>query len=222
MDREATVQRYRQLRSILTEQQNAAFTCCLPRTAMLEHARQLGLVAGRTLVFDNEAEMALVADLAVHTARPGRSRAIGRYARTAPFPAGSIEAQVLDALCRAQFSLCRIERRHDIAGLVVADVLRGTEAWLMDLNLTASTPPGVVIACRLCWPAEFAINCGAAVPILPGVVGDIIDRNPAWLRNDDPEALCADPRFAAAIYRASIEAGAMCNVEFAEPLRLAS
>jgi len=45
---------------------------------MLERAKHLGLAYGRSVLAESEEEMTLVFDLAVHTAKPGRSRAIDR------------------------------------------------------------------------------------------------------------------------------------------------
>jgi hypothetical protein len=107
------------------------------------------------LVADSEEEMTLAFDLALYTAKDGRSRALDRYARAArPSPA-SDEARMLDAMRRARFSIWRIERRHETAGLIVADVLREAEVWLVDEKLEASAPPGMAFAGRVCEPEKF-------------------------------------------------------------------
>ena len=59
----------------------------LSRQALLEHAKRLGLATGQTLVAESEAEMTLVFDLALYTAKERRSRALDRYARATPLPA---------------------------------------------------------------------------------------------------------------------------------------
>lgn len=92
--------------------------------------------------------MTLIFDLAVHTARPGRSRAIDRYAKAAALSPGSDEANALDAIRPAEFSLWRIEPHHQTAGLVVKDTLRDKEAWLVDESLTDIAEPGR-FCCRL-------------------------------------------------------------------------
>jgi hypothetical protein len=67
---------------------------------------------------DSTDELTLVFDLAIYTAKEGRTRAIDRYAKAAQLPAGSDEIRMLEAMCRARFSIWRIECRHDICGLV--------------------------------------------------------------------------------------------------------
>ena len=65
------------------------------------------------LVAESLDEMTLAFDLAIHTARPGHSRAIDRYARAAQLPPGSDEFVVLEAMRQARFSVWRVERRHE-------------------------------------------------------------------------------------------------------------
>ena len=117
-----------------------------------------------------------------------------------------------------KFSLWRIERRHDIAGVIVADLLRDRETWLVDQGLTHSADLGITIASRLCWPAEFAMTCGIIVPVDAELIEDALNDSTAWLADADPQRLADDPRFAAAIYRNAIGTGIMENVVYREPV----
>ncbi len=208
--------RYRHLRAIGIRLHSAALDCLAP-PAILERAKHLGLAYGQTLVADSEEEMTLVFDLAVHTAKPGRSRAIDRYARAAAVSSGSDEAQTLAAICRARFSVWRIERRHEVAGVMVKDMLRGGETWLVDEALTVSAPPGLTFASRLYWPAEFAMTCGIVVPVDAELMEDALMESISWMRHADPEQFADDPRFATAVYRTALNSGIMDGVVFQEP-----
>jgi hypothetical protein len=220
MQREDILDRYRHLRAISTRHHSAALGC-LARPAILQQAKRLGLAYAQALVAESEEEMTLIFDLAIHTAKLGRSRAIDRYAKAVPLSGGSDEARALDAICGARFSVWRIERHHEIAGLIVTDVLRDSKTWLVDEALTISAQPGLAFAGRLCWPAEFAMTCGVVVPVDAEILEDVMLDSPAWLRNADPHQLADDPRFAAAIYRSAIDAGIMDCVEFKEPANAA-
>ncbi len=134
--------RYRCLRAISTHHHSGTLNC-LARPAILEQAKHLGLAYGRTLVAESEEEMTLLFDLAIYTAKPGRSRAIDRYAKSAMVQPGSDEARTLEAMCQARFSLWRVERQHETAGVIVADLLRHSETWLLDQGLTLSAHPGI-------------------------------------------------------------------------------
>ena len=117
MNREEILDRYRRLRPISTHHHSAALKF-LSGPALLAHAKRLGLAVGRTLLADSEEEMILTFDLALYTAKDGRSRPLDRYARAARLAPGSDEARMLDAMRAARFSIWRIEQPHPTAGLI--------------------------------------------------------------------------------------------------------
>ena len=212
MTREEVLGRYRHLREVGKRHHSAALQF-LARTAILEHAKRLGLAAGRTIIADSDEELTLVFDLAIHTAKEGRTRAIDRYAKAARLASGTDESLTLDAMRNARFSIWRVERRHDTAGLIVTDALRQTDAWLIDEGLEASVEDGFCFASRLYDIDSFAVTCGVVVPIDRDIIEDALG-DPVICRHPDLEPLGDDPRFAAAIYRAAIEDGAMEHVVF--------
>jgi hypothetical protein len=215
MQQRDVLEHYRHLRGISTRHHSAALAR-LAGPTLLEQAKHLGLAHGRALVAESEEEMTLIFDLAVHTARPGRSRAIDRYAKATALSPGSDEANALEAIRQAEFSLWRIEAHHQTAGLVVKDVLRNKETWLVDESLTVSAEPGLTFAARLCWPAAFAMTCGVVVPVDAELVEDTLFDNMTLLHHTDLTQLADDPRFAAAIYRSALNAGIMDHVMFRE------
>ena len=164
VSRDEVLARYRHLRAISTHHHTEAMNF-FSRPALLEQARHLGLAAGEMLAAESFDELTLAFDLAIHAARPGHTRAVDRYAGAARLRPGSDEALVLEAMRRARFSLWRVERRHEVVGLVVQDLLREDEAWLVDEALERSAPEGMVAAMRLCTPETFAMTCGVIVPV---------------------------------------------------------
>jgi hypothetical protein len=107
----------------------------------------------------------------------------------------------------------RIEQRHKTAGLIVTDVLREAEAWLIDERLEESAPEGVAFAGRLSKPDGFAMTCGAVVPVDRDLIEEVTLDTLAW-RRGNPEQVAQDPRFAIAIYRAAIDSGMMGGVTY--------
>jgi hypothetical protein len=212
MTREEILDRYRRLRAISTRHHGAALKF-LSHAAILVHAKRLGLTVGRMLVPESEEEMTLAFDLALYTAKDGRSGALDRYARAVRLAPGSDEARMLDAMRDAHFSIWRLERRHDTAGLIVTDVLREIEAWLIDEKLEASAPEGMSFAGRLCAPEGFAMSCGVVVPVDRDLIEEVALDTLAW-RHGDPDGVAQDPRFAIAIYRAAIDSGIMASVAY--------
>jgi hypothetical protein len=214
VSREEILTRYRHLRAIATRHHSEALEF-LSRSAILEQARHLGLTVGKTLVAESIDEMTLAFDLAIHTARPGHSRAIDRYARAAQLQPGSDESVVLEAMRQARFSVWRVERRHEAAGLMVQDLLRQDEAWLVDVALEQSAPEGVAVAMRLCTPDAFAMTSGIIVPVDREMMEEVLDQVLPRVRGE-PDQVANDRRFASAIYRTAVANGLMERISFEE------
>jgi len=207
MTRREILTRYRHLRQISKEQHQAVLDV-IGLNAVLTWAKRLGLAQGRTLLLESELDLLLAEDLAIYLARPGRSHPLDRYARTARLAPGSDQAILLETMRQAQFSLWRLERRHEITGLILRDLLRGGEAWLLDETLTKTARPGLEFAARLLQPAAFAMTARIIVPLIPGVMEQVFARTPALRRVPD-DALTRDPQFAIGIYQAAVATGAM-------------
>jgi hypothetical protein len=216
--RDEILHRYRRLREI-NKGHHDALLKLVSGHAMLQRARRLGLAYGKTLVLDSMDEMAFVYDLAIYTAQPGRTRAVDRYARAARLRAGSEEARVLDAMRSARFSLWRVERRHETAGLIVSDLLRQTEVWLVDEGLERTIGDGESLAMRLFTPDAFSVTCGVMMPVGREIMEQVADEVLPRLSRHTPEELADDRRFAEAIYRTAIASGVMDEIGFQEVLQ---
>lgn len=210
MTRTEILSRYRRLRQVSKEHHHAVLDIIAP-DVLLDWAKRLGLTEGRKVLLESEHEMTLAEDLATYVSRLGRSHPLDRYARAAQFAPDSDEAIVLDAMRYARFSVWRVERRHETAGLILRDVLRGEETWLVDETMEKNPPLGVEIAGRLLRPEGFAMTARIVVPISPVLLKKVFDRTPA-LRRAEGDVLAGDPRFAIGIYRAAVATGAMDSV----------
>ena len=202
--------RYRQLRQISKEQHQAVLDV-VGLNIVLNWAKRLGLAQGRTLLLESELELVLAEDPAIYLARPGRSHPLDRYARAARLAPGSDQAILLEAMRQAQFSLWRVERWHETTGLILRDLLRGGEAWLLDETLAKTAPPGLEFAARLLQPEAFAMTARIIVPIIPDLMEQVFTRTPV-LQRVQGDALAQDPHFAIGIYRAAVATGAMTAV----------
>jgi hypothetical protein len=218
--RDEVLARYHQLREI-GKQHHHDVMSLISGDAMLGQARRLGLAQGKTLILDDMDEMTYVYDLSIHTAPPGRTRAIDRYARSARLAAGSDEALVLDAMRAARFSLLVVERRHEAVGLIASDVIRRTQVWLVDIGLESSLPDGAVIATRIYAPDRFAMTAGVNVPFDADILMELHSTMPRHLAKVDMAKLIDDRRFAEFIYRVALAGGVMDRVSYQEPAGLA-
>ena len=125
--------------------------------------------------------MKLAFDLAIHTAPKDRSRAIDRYARAARLAPKFDELLVIEAMQRARFchQYCA---RHPIVGLIVKDLFRGVEVWLVDEGLESSLPDGAALATRLFTPEAFAMTAGVVVPLDGELIENAVADTPQLLR----------------------------------------
>jgi hypothetical protein len=204
MDREEVLARYRRWRKISVDHHSAA-SRHLSRQAILDGARRLGLCRGRQIIADSGDELTLIADFALYTAGKGRLRGIDRYARAAALPPGSDEAFVLDAMCAAPFGLWRVQRRHEMVGVIVSDLSEeesGERIWLVDEGLDKSAAPGSAFAARLARFGDFAMHSGVVVPLDRAMLEDAFDA-----LSEGEEDWIEHPRFIGTLYRIAIERG---------------
>ncbi len=204
--------RYRHLREI-SKCHHSNVMDFLSRDAILHHARRLGLAAGNTLLLDSMDELTLAFDLAIHTAPVGRSRAVDRYARSVRLAHGSDEALVLEAMCNARFAVVLVQRRHQVAGLLVTDVFRNIDLRLVDEGLEMSLPDGSAYATRYFTPDDFAMTAGVGMPVDLVLLASAVESVPQLLRKSRTEAI-EDRRFAEAVYRAAIADGIMEGIAY--------
>jgi hypothetical protein len=109
---------------------------------------------------------------------------------------------------RARFSIISFERRHAVAGLIIKDLFRGVDVWLVDEGLESSLSEGAALATRLYHPEGFAMTAGVLVPLDIELIEDAIADTPQLLGNRR-EGLIDDRRFAEAIYRVALASGSM-------------
>jgi hypothetical protein len=207
--------RYRHLREICKRHHSDALKL-VSRAAILHQARRLGLADGNFLILDSMDELTPAFDLAIHTAPAGRSRTIDRYARSTRFTSGSDEALMLEAMCDARFAIVWVQRRHPSAGLIVTDLFRKIELWLMDEGLEASLPVGTAFATRYYAPDRFVMTAGVGMPVDAGLLMGVVESTPQLLRKSRTEAI-EDRRFAETVYRAAIADGIMEGISYEDP-----
>jgi hypothetical protein len=215
MTRAEKISRYRHLRAIAKQHQNAAIKFVSGPT-MLDYGHRLGIVHGNTFICDSPDELAFVFDLALYTSRGGRSRGIDRYARTVKATPGSDTAMMPKAAQEARFVMWRVEARHEAAGLTILDIANETRHWLMDEGFEATVPVGTVFAGRLKVVDDFVMTCGASVPVDENTIADAFRSTPNWSARSR-SAVVEDPRFAIALFRAVLRTGISETIEFRDP-----
>jgi hypothetical protein len=124
---------------------------------------------------------------------------------------------MLEAMRNARFAIVVVRRRHPSAGLIVADLFRKIDLWLMDEGLEVSLPVGMVFATRYFALDRFVVTAGVGMPVDLDLLTSAIESVPQLLRKPRAEAI-DDQRFAEAIYRAAIAEGIMESMTYQDPV----
>ena len=190
------IDRYRHFRVISKSHHNGALKF-MSAAALVGQARRLGIVRGRTLMPNIEDEFPLLNDLVLYARQGGRKRPLDRYASSQRLSPGSDEARVLEAMLAARFVLIRVERRHPEAGLIVTDLMREEEFWLVDEGMEFAAPVGFKMATRVYSPEAFHMAAGVFVPLEGALLINAVARRPLLARMNSYQA-AGDRRFAEA------------------------
>jgi hypothetical protein len=213
VEREEVLERYRCLREISRTHGGKVLKRVAKKT-LLGWGKRLGLVRRKTFVAEGFEEMTLAFDLAVYSAPSGKVPPVERYRRMARFPAGGDEAIMLEAMCRSRFTIFVVKRRHAAAGLVVDDLFRKEEIWLMDEGLEETAPESAAFASRVTKPDAFHMTTGAAIPVTRDVLAEVAAS--FRFRDDDPSLTeGTNVRFIEAVYRVAVSRGLLAPISFA-------
>jgi hypothetical protein len=211
LTKEDVRERYRRWREI-NERLTASALKGASKHAVLEWFKRLGLLSSGIIRADTEAEIVLAMDLALYSAWMGQTPVIERYRKTFAASPGSEEAAVLDGMCNTRFCMLHVKGKHREAGLLVKDLLTNEDLWLMDESLerTVGDLPG--IAARLIPTGDFMMTTGALVPLSESILMSILLKYRDLMEGTHPQ-LGTNARFATAVYRSAIDAGAMRSVK---------
>jgi hypothetical protein len=197
VDHSQTLARYQELRAV-QRSLNHALTTTLSRKAVEESARRLGFWEAGGIVFDNEEDVFVLNDVAIYDYYPGGGRnAVERFAaRDAELTAD--ERLVLDAMCRAWFTLVEVEDLIPGVGVHAHDRLFGERFLLADIALSECAPVGVVLATRLIPFDGFAMTSGAFRAFDDGLVALFADSFSQTMGEKGPPELSSRDRSALA------------------------
>jgi hypothetical protein len=163
-DQQQLMARYQQLRKIgMGVAQDAIER--LSREDMHEGGRMLGILKNDKMVFGDENEMPVLMDFCIHQVRRGGRTAIDRLLDEAPYPPGSDQAMVAQALKEAYFSCFEVHSREPGVGVHVVDVVRDESLLIHDMAFSQSAQPGLLLACHVISPENLLMTTGAATPV---------------------------------------------------------
>jgi SEC-C motif len=156
--------RYKRLRKVGMELNNRLVET-LPRTALDEGGKNLGLLKGKVLTLDTEDEIAVLMDYCLHDVRSDGANAIERYLATSPPPPNSDERLLLDAAREARFAILAVEAVEPGVGVQVRDLFRDEAHFFVDVGLSQSAQVGLIFVARFMAPEGITMTTGTALPV---------------------------------------------------------
>jgi len=138
----------------------------LPKPALPECAKKLGLVKSGTLIINQDDEIAIAYDYCLHHFRRAGKNVIERTLETS---ADEKESAWLDALTKARFSTFMVESITPHRGAKLVDLIQEEPIELIDLGLASTGQAGLILLGRIVMFDGFHLSSGTLIPIPPGV-----------------------------------------------------
>lgn len=138
----------------------------LPKPALPECAKKLGLVKSGTLIINQDDEIAIAYDYCLHHFRRAGKNLIERTRENTP---DAQEVAWLEALTHARFSVFMVESITPHRGARLVDLIHEEPIDLIDLGLASTGQAGLILLGRIVTYDGFQLSSGTLIPIPPGV-----------------------------------------------------
>src|SRR3954451_1891652 len=140
MTRDEALTLYRPIRAGIQRTLKAAVESCSDADVK-RAAKQLGVWCNGRIEVPNETAIDMVSDLALFEPNQRGIRAYDRCLLDHRQALHKADLALAQQMASARFSLFRILRRHDLAGVWVDDVINPAESiWVLDQGLEISAP----------------------------------------------------------------------------------
>lgn len=160
-----TLHRYRAARALGRELQ-VRMVKDLPKPALPECAKKLGLVKSGTLIINQDDEIAIAYDYCLHHFRRAGKNVIER---TLESSSDERESAWLTALTRARFSVFMVESVTPHHGARLIDLIHDEPIDLIDLCLASTGQSGLILMGRVLHFEDFHLSSGTLIPIPPSI-----------------------------------------------------
>lgn len=220
-DNSAQIERYKDLRKA-QRALNVALVKQLPKAAVPECGKKLGLVKAGTLILNNDDEIAILYDYCFHHYRRDGKNPIERHCLNSPPAPGSVEAELLQAMQEAYYSLFKVIAILPQTGARLLDLAGGEEIELVDIGLSETGEAGTVLAGRILPCAGLNMSSGTMIPLPEAVYEEKL--KPVIRKFLKEEQGAGRPRFspgqaatfAAEAIRVALHAGGEDNVFYTD------
>lgn len=194
----------------------------LPRDAVPECGKKLGLFKAGTLILSNEDEIAVLYDYCLHHYRRGHKTVIERYLEQSPPAADSLEMTLLQAMTQAHFSVFRVMDTTPGRGAVLMDLVEGETIELIDIALSETARLGSILLGRLLHLPDFHMSSGTLIPVSQSVYQEqivpIVWKFMPYGRPDRQRPMSATQTaaYVAQMIRVALHAGGMDHVFYTD------
>ena len=138
----------------------------LPKPALPECAKKLGLVKSGTLIINQDDEIAIAYDYCLHHFRRAGKNVIERTLETST---DARESAWLTALTEARFSAFLVESVTPHRGARLIDLIHEEPIDLIDLGLASTGQSGLILIGRIIHFEDVHLSSGTLIPLPPGL-----------------------------------------------------
>jgi hypothetical protein len=137
----------------------------LPKSALKECGKKLGIWRSNTLVLGEEKHIAVFYDYCLHQFRINKTNVIERYLVMSPPDRNSIEFSVLESLAQSYYSVFAVKELFENKGVLIVDLLYQKEVFIIDMAISRTASVGLVFAGHVLPLKQFHMTSGAWLPI---------------------------------------------------------
>ncbi len=212
------VERYQQLRASGREL-SAKMLKAIPKGAMTEMGKALGILRDGVLVFDSMDVTSVLMDACLFDWVENGKNVVQKYIESHPAVPGTDESLLLEAYGRVRYRIILPVAVAAGAGAWCHDILSSERLLLMDIGLSQSMADGAagLIATRTAPLGPYWITTGAPLPIGDKKTGEAVlcKLNEAKLLEDKTPA--GEHKLALAVIRECLDCGAADYVRYEGP-----
>jgi hypothetical protein len=201
---------------------NSTLTKLLPKSAIMDGAKRLGLRKGRFLTFGEEDEIPILFDYCLYSFRSGGKTILERFLENTPLRETSEEMILLRAMVRSFYSIFAVQSIQKGRGVTLLDLLRDATLFLMDVGMGSTAMRGMLFAGRVLPLTGYCMTSGAFLPLDHDLAEEVVESMPERYleRENDEGRLILSHRdeaiLSARIIRKALKRGAMETMAYME------
>jgi hypothetical protein len=209
------VHRYQQLRQF-GRRLNSVLTKTIPREAMQEMGRALGIMQKNTLILDTMDVSSVLMDSCLFDWIKGGKNLVEKYVEAHPPTPGTDEHLLLRAYCRAKYRLLLPRAISPGAVTYWLDAISGESIALMDIHLSRTMAHGLggLLATRTAPLGGYWITTGAPLPVGDRKTGEMLLETIRRGNLFEDTTSAGEHKLATAIIRACLDSGAAEHVRY--------